>query len=226
MRFLNNFPAIKIGRCLVVADLHIGITKDIYDKGIFIPSQSEKMAGKINKLKTITKTNKLILLGDVKHKIYGFSIHEKNELEGFFSRLKYKNIVIVKGNHDGDIERMIPQGKKISVKKSVTIGRYFLTHGHRNITTSKKTIIIGHNQPHVKFRDKMGGIYIEPVWIIGMAEKKKIIIMPAFNELCGATVVNKDELLGPIAKSFDKKNAKVYLLDGTDIGTISSLKVD
>jgi putative SbcD/Mre11-related phosphoesterase len=226
MRFLNKYPAMKIGKCLVVADVHIGITKDIYDKGIFIPNQSEKMADRINKLKKLTKTNRLVMLGDVKHKVHGFSIHEKIELENFFSKLEFSRITIVKGNHDGDIERMLPEGKNIEVKKSVAIEKYFLTHGHRNVKTKKRTIVIGHNQPHVKFKDKMGGIYIEPVWIIGKIKSKKLIIMPAFNELCGATVVNKDILLGPIARQLDKKNARVYLLDGTDIGTIHNLRVD
>lgn len=219
----------KIDNYLVVADLHIGITKDIYDRGIVMPRQSESLAKSLNRLKRITRTKKLVLLGDVKHKVLGFSIREQAELERFFSLLDYKNIIIVKGNHDGDIEKMIPEKTKgrIKVRKSFTIGDYYLTHGHRNISTNKKTIIIGHNQPHVRFRDAMKAVYIEPVWVIGKLKKKlkgkKLIIMPAFNKLCGATIVNRDELLGPIAKQLDM-SAHVYLLDGTDIGSLKDLE--
>ena len=50
-----------------------------------------------------------------------------------------------------------------------------------------------------------------------------LIIMPAFNELCGATTVNKDALLGPIAKNLDYKKTHIFLLDGTDLGKLSDL---
>lgn len=230
--FLKNYPAMKLGEYLVVADLHIGITKDLYDSGVLIPRQSKLLAEKINKLKKITKAKKLILLGDVKHKFLGFSLREKYELERFFESLNFKDIVIVKGNHDGDIEKMIPTDmrKTIKIKKSFSFGNYLFTHGHRNVKTSKKTIIIGHNQPSVKIKDEMGAIYIVPVWVRGKLKGKlkgkHLIMMPAFNELCGSTIVNRDRLLGPIAKQLNKKSVHIYLLDGTDIGMLSDLKVN
>lgn len=226
--FVKNYPAMKIGQYLVVADMHIGISKDIYDSGIVVPKQSRKLADRINKLKRITRTKKLLLLGDVKHKVHGFSIMEKAELERFFEMIDYMEIVVVKGNHDGDIEKMLPAGRNIKVRKFFTIDEYFFTHGHRNIKTSKKLVVIGHNQPHVKFRDEMGAVYVEPVWIRGILKKelkgKTLIIMPAFNELCGATVINRDRMLGPVAKQLNKRKTHVYLLDGTDLGLLSEIK--
>jgi len=222
----------KIKNCLIIADLHLGITKEIYDSGVVIPKQAEKMAERVNNLKKVTHTKKLIILGDVKHKVPGFSVIEKYELEKFFSALKFGEIIIVKGNHDGNIERMIPAGMKerIKIKKSLAIGNFLLTHGHRRVKTNKKIIVIGHNQPHIKFRDDVGAIYVEPVWVHGRLKDrlrgKRLIIMPAFNELCGATVVNKDKLLGPIAKQLNKRSAHVFLLDGTDLGTLTDLKFD
>src|SRR3989338_6445317 len=105
--FLKNYPAMKIKDCLIVADLHLGITKDIYDSGIVMPRQAKKMAERLNKLKKLTRTKKLVILGDVKHKVPGFSVMEKYELEKFFSALKFREIIILKGNHDGNIEKMI-----------------------------------------------------------------------------------------------------------------------
>jgi hypothetical protein len=228
--FLKNYPAMKIGTCLVIADVHIGITKQIYDSGVLLPRQSSRLAERVNKLKRMTRAKKLIMLGDVKHKVHGFSLREKYEIERFFEMLDFDDIVIVKGNHDGDIEKMLPAGKKISVRKSIIVGDYFLTHGHRDIETKKKIIVIGHNQPHVKFRDEMKAAYVEPVWVKGRLrgnlKGKKLIMMPAFNELCGATIVNKDTLLGPVARKLNMKTAHAYLLDGTDLGTIDYLKHD
>ena len=51
-----------------------------------------------------------------------------------------------------------------------------------------------------------------------------VIIMPAFNELCGATVVNRDKLLGPIAKKII--NPRIHLLDGTELGALKDLKIE
>ncbi|MCX6815420.1 MAG: metallophosphoesterase [Candidatus Aenigmarchaeota archaeon] len=226
--FLKNYPAMKVENCLVITDLHIGITKDIYDRGITIPNQAEKLAVKINKLKALTHTRRLVLLGDIKHKVSGFSVLEKYELERFFSKLKFKDIIIVKGNHDGNIEKMLPKGK-ISVRKTFGLGEYFFTHGHRKIKTTKKIIVIGHNQPHIKFRDEMRAVYVEPVWVRGRLKGKlkgkKLIIVPAFNDLCGATIVNKDKLLGPIAKQLNKRATHIFLLDGTDLGSLMDLKI-
>lgn len=222
--FLKNYPAMKIDKSLVISDLHIGITKDMYDKGVVLPSQVKEMADTINKLKRKTNTNKLIILGDVKHKVPGISLQEFKEVPLFFSLLKYKDIIIVKGNHDGNIEKLVDNIGGVKVKKSATISDYYLTHGHRNVNTKKNTIVIGHNQPHVKFIDRMRARYVEPVWVKGnLKGGKELIIMPAFNRLCGATIVNKNRLLGPIAKKLIKSRAHVYLLDGTDIGTIKDL---
>ena len=222
--FVHNQPALVINKTLVIADLHIGITGDLYKSGISIPSQVKKMAEIINKMKKKTGAKNLIILGDIKHKVPGTSWTESKEIPDFLSQLKFKNIIIVKGNHDGLIEKMV--NKTVKVKKFVIVDNYFLTHGHRNIKTKQKTIVIGHNHPHVKFIDEMGGRFTEPVWLIGKLKGgKKIIVMPAFNELSGAIVVNEQPMIGPIAKCILKKQTHAFLLDGTDLGTLDDLKI-
>jgi len=226
--FLKDEPAMVIEKSLVVADLHIGITKEIFDSGISLPKQSKRFADKLNSLKKETQTNCLIVLGDLKHKVPGISWQEFKEIPEFINRLKYRNITIIKGNHDGWIEKIVKTmetKKKIEVKKSVTIKNFILTHGHRRIKASGKTIVIGHNHPYVKFIDELGARYYQPVWIKGPIKgKNELIIMPAFNDLSGMTIINEQKLLGPVAKLLNKKEAHVFLLDGTDLGVIESLR--
>ena len=259
MQFLTNYPALIINApsnhgkhsrrdetsYLIISDLHIGITKRLYDKGISIPSQIKGMLDRIHELKRISGAKNLIMLGDIKDKVPGTSWQEEMEIPNFLSRLKFDKIIIVKGNHDGNIEKLIPNKKKIKVVNYFNIGNYHLTHGHRALKPSEMktkksetTIIIGHNQPHIQFQDDMKANYSEPVWVRGIimnAPKKtkkrsrrntgvRLIIMPAFNELCGATTVNKDKLLGPIAKNLDYKKTHIFLLDGTDLGKLSDFK--
>ncbi len=62
----------------------------------------------------------------------------------------------------------------------------------------------------------------------------KIILMPAFNDLSGGAALNtetqrrqrKNEqtFLGPITSLIDKKKTEIYLLDGTYLGQLESLK--
>lgn len=224
MMFVTGYPAMKLDRYLVVTDLHIGIAKELYEAGVTIPSQTKAFADRLNRLRKITKTTNLVILGDVKHSI-GTGFLEAKEVPEFFELLKFRKIIITKGNHDGNIESLA--GKKVSVKKSFAVGDYLLTHGHRNIKTDKRKIVIGHNHPHVRFTDDLGARYTVPCWIRGKADGKALIIMPSFNELSGMMVVNDkkyERFNGPIAKRMDKNSAHAYLLDGTDIGRIGDLK--
>ncbi|MBI4174872.1 MAG: metallophosphoesterase [Candidatus Aenigmarchaeota archaeon] len=229
--FMKNEPVMKVGKYLVIADVHIGITHDLWKAGVSLPNQVRKMADKLNKLKRLTGAKGLIIVGDLKHKTVGISYQERREVPEFLAALKFKKIIIVKGNHDGFIEKLVDD-KRVIVRKSFSVGDYIFTHGHRNVKTTKDKIVIGHNHLCVKFRDDVGATYNEPVWVRGKVRQKDakgvmrsktIIIMPAFNDLCGYFVVNKGTFNGPIAGKM--KNPKIYLLDGTDIGHVDDLKV-
>ena len=230
--FIKNEPAMKVGKYVVVADVHIGLTKDLWKAGISMPSQVKHLSDRLNALKKMTGSNGLIIVGDLKHKTTGISLQERREVPEFLRSLKFKKIIIIKGNHDGLIEKLVSD-RHVSVKKSFSVGSYIFTHGHRNVKTKKKIIAIGHNHLCVRFRDDVGAVYNEPVWVRGKIKQKDaegvvhskiIIIIPAFNELCGHFVANKGKFHGPVASKL-KSNAHVYLLNGTDIGRIRDLKV-
>jgi len=237
LRFIRGFPALGIGGYLVVADIHLGITREIYEAGVSLPSQVTSFVKRLKRLEKDTRTKRLVLLGDVKHKVPGISWQEHQELPEFLEHLDFEEIIIVKGNHDGKIEQMIPPRlkKKVKVKRGLSIGEYYFTHGHRhvNLTSPRgraiRTIVIGHNQPAIIFEDAMGARYIEPVWVRGNLggryKNHEVVIMPAFNELRGHALVNRGRFIGPIAKALNSKSARAFLLDGTDLGTLASLKL-
>ena len=234
--FLRNYPAMVVKENLIVSDLHLGITKELYESGIMMPQQSSRLSERLNKIKSMTKTRRLVILGDVKHEIPVISIQEKKEIHKFFERLNFNKVIITKGNHDGRIEELIANVKKdIKIKNSFAVGGYAFTHGHIKIKTKKKKIVIGHNHPKIMFKDAMNATYFEQVCIKGEAvydgKKREIIIMPPFNELAGSLVVNDmkrsdkehKHFMGPIARHMT--NINVYLLDGTDLGNLMSLTV-
>jgi hypothetical protein len=226
----------KLGDWLVVADLHLGITAEVFKAGVSLPSQVRPFVQRLHDLKHKTRTHKLVLLGDVKHKVPGINWTEEHEIPDFLNKLDFGQITLIKGNHDGNIEQIIPHElkHKVKVKKGLAIGEYYFTHGHRKITSreaaSNRTIVIGHNQPAVLFQDAMNARYIEPVWVRGPLrgayKGHELIIMPAFNELRGHALVNRDKFIGPIAKTLNVKKAHAFLLDGTDLGILPDLKIE
>lgn len=226
--FLTNEKALVLGDYLVIADVHLGITRELYEAGVRVPSQVRTMAERLRRLKKRTKSKKLVILGDLKHTIPNISYQELREVPDFLSQLDFESVIITKGNHDGNIERMLPDElqAKVRVRKSFAIGNYVLTHGHRTVAT-KKNIIVGHNHPHVKFIDALGNRYVQPCWVRGTDGARDIIMVPAFNDLSGAMIVNQPTaqrgFRGPLVKLMNRDTARVHLLDGTDLGRIKDI---
>ena len=214
--FVMKEPAIKIGSNLIISDLHLGISSEY--KGIIFPVLAEILSKKISKIKKKTRTKNLIILGDIKHNI-GINQRTIKYLDIFFSNIDFKKIIITKGNHDGKIENYVDA----EVVDYILLGKTLLTHGHRKLPKEDfNKIIIGHNHPAIKIKDRMGMSYIVPVWCIGEIGAKKLILMPAFNDMCGKTILNESstKLLGPVAKNMNLKESHIFLLDSTPLGKI------
>jgi putative SbcD/Mre11-related phosphoesterase len=121
------------------------------------------------------------------------------------------------------------------------------THGHSWPSQELFTapyILIGHNHPRIRLVSSVSRhSSMKPVWIRVQSDPEKVkerypelklneentplvVIMPAFNELCGGVAFNatKRELLGPVASKLLRfETMEVYLLDGTYIGKVCDL---
>ena len=245
---------VRIGRerALVVADLHLGTEGELAKKGISLPSQIHHVEARLIELIKKRRANKLILLGDIKHNIPIASWQEWRELPGFFEDLaKLVQVEVVRGNHDGGLEGMIPKEVRIHGAHGIVLGkrrRIGLMHGHTWPSPElldTKLLVVAHIHPAIEFRYKFGGRAVEPVWLRARLNAKKfpkklqaqikgdlpeLLVRPAFGELVGGAAVNREipkELIGPIFKAGAVKlnEAEAYLLDGTFLGKVSRLKV-
>jgi hypothetical protein len=251
MKFIKNHPALFIPeiKSLVIADLHIGISYELYKSGINIPSQVKKMKKTIEKLIKKTKAKRLIILGDVKHDVPGISNQELREIPEFLKSLSKKiKLDICLGNHDTYLNKIPLEKIKLHGSKGFKIKKFGFNHGHAWPSKDLMTcdhLIISHTHPTIRFEDEFGYRIIEPVWIKGKINKEKIkekykikktgklevIIMPAFNRLLGGTPVNvkttKDELLGPLLKNnfVELNNSKIYLLQGSYLGFLEDISL-
>lgn len=242
MKFLTNEPALLLpGRTLVIADLHIGIEYEFRRSGIRMPSQTQGMLKRIDALLKTSKAKKLIILGDVKHKVPGLSWQEEREIPQFINRLNKKvPVEIVPGNHDPGLKDLLPN-ITMHHNSGLRTGSIYFLHGHawpENAFLKSKTLIMGHTHPFIEFRDKLGYRWREPVWVRTLISKARIkkkfpnakslpqvVIMPAFNNFAGGHAINRKDvkLYGSVAKALDKTKAKIYLLDGTFLGQLSKL---
>jgi len=251
LKFIQNQPALVFNKNLVIADIHLGLEYELYKSGINVPSQTEKMKKKIDQLIKKTKPNRLIFLGDIKHQIPGVSWQELKEVPEFFEHFSKKiETHIVLGNHDSEIPALV-DNVKIHNTDGFRLEDAYIMHGHawpKKEFLKCKYLITSHTHPLIEIKDKIGHRFVERVWVkagfdlkglqgkYGKQIKKfpEIILMPAFNDLSGGAALNvetrrrqrktEETFLGPITSLIDQKKTEIYLLNGTYLGRLESLK--
>ena len=121
-------------RTLVITDLHIGWEMALTKKGIYVPTQMPKLLGKLTSLIFTYKPDKLLILGDVKHTVATAEIGEWHDLPDFFNELKrhVREICIIRGNHDGNLEPLLPEKIKLNPATGMPVGNvgFFHSFGH------------------------------------------------------------------------------------------------
>jgi putative SbcD/Mre11-related phosphoesterase len=251
LEFVTGEQALKVGKTLVVSDLHIGIEYRYRRDGISLPSQSGRMYSRIENLIRQTKAKRLLILGDVKHKVPGTSFQEEREIPGFFRKiLELARVEVVPGNHDGGLEKLLPSQVVVHPSKGVMLDRTWFCHGHAwpdEGFLKAREVVVGHNHSGVEFRDKLGYRWIEPVWIRTRFERKgllerysikrgtdlpELVLIPVFNEFSGLVAANRKRAnvskylskdMGPLLRVALKKEAGIFMLDGTHLGNLKDL---
>ncbi len=174
IKLLFPYPAVLIknkkASTMVIADLHIGWEMALSDEGIHVPTQTPKLLNKLTVLVSECKPDAILILGDVKHTIATAEMREWQDVPNFFSELgkQVKTIQVVRGNHDGNLEPLLPESVTVLPATGVTMGEVGFFHGHQwpsPLLLKCKTIIMGHVHPVVAFRDPSGFRIIKQVWI-------------------------------------------------------------
>jgi putative SbcD/Mre11-related phosphoesterase len=247
--FVTDYPAVFIRDegILAIADVQIGFEQEIFKKGVTIQPQIDKFVKTVNRLLDMTGAKKLVVVGDIKHKVPGITLREERHVARFFSEFEKKvKLILVKGNHDTDLEKVVPDHVDVYDSKGVRIGNYGFFHGHGwpdKDLTQCDWLFMGHLQPGVEFRDSMGYRNVHQVWVRGNLDKAVVkkhygvsktgemnyVIIPAFNPLLGSGILNSDNgkdysISFMAGKSMRLKDADVYLLDGSSLGKVRSLK--
>lgn len=245
IKFVTGEPALLIGRALVVSDLHIGIEHRYRKKGISLPSQSGRMLERLERLVRETGTRKIVVIGDVKHKVPGTSFQEEREIPTFFRRLlELGEVEVTPGNHDGGIESLLPPEVVLHPSGGFMVEKSWMCHGHAwppEEFLEAGRVVTGHNHAGFEFRDRLGYRWVEPVWVrasfdgerleerYGKARRlPELVLMPPFNEFTGYIGLNRkgfgDDGPGPLFRAAQRDSARVYMLDGTLLGELGKLR--
>ncbi len=238
-------PAIVVdGDTLVVADLHIGMEAELKKAGIFLPSQTGKMANRLVKIAEETEVDTLVILGDVKHYIPGTAALERRDLPLFFEEVLacFKEVHVAVGNHDALIKSHVPRKVRFHRPGGFAIDDVGFVHGHEWPSPSVagcRTLLMGHNHPAIAMVDDLGARSFKPCWVRFKFRKKvkghlvmprEGLLVPSFNELCGGVAVNdvRTRMLGPLAAPHvaNFPAADIHLLDGAYLGKLRDLTVD
>jgi len=204
-------------RYIVIADLHIGIERE-WMRGIS-RRILEKLKEDISRLLKKSECENLIVLGDLKHTVEGATREDERVIRNFLEELSsLTEILIVKGNHDGGIEEISPDGIEIKDARGFRMGEVAFLHGHaspKEDIMSSRIIVTAHVHPVISFRERSGLRIFERVWVRMRAERE-ILILPAFNNICGGAEINSALLQeSPVLRNFNLiSKPEVYLLDG------------
>lgn len=237
MKFLYNAPAIFHKSAIIVGDTHFGMEDKLRRKGIYDDQFSFRMFAKLKELAITHKAKKIIFLGDVKEEITMLD-RKTDEILSKLSMIC--EIIVVRGNHDGGIEKF--SKAKVAPSEGMVYENLGLLHGHSwpsEELMSCDYLIMGHQHPMIAITDAFGKRHSEPVWLIAEADtekvaeryktfnkKIKLILMPAFNPLVGSPLnIDVNERLGPILnnKLFKLNYALVFRLDGTSLGKFENI---
>jgi uncharacterized protein len=157
-------------KTLLIADPHIGWEMELQKKGIHVPSQTIKIFDKLASLIIKYKPDSLIILGDVKYTVVKAEFGEWHDIPEFFNKLSncISDIAVVRGNHDANLEPLLPDNVKILPATGAVIGDVGVFHGHKWPSPELlkcKTLVMGHLHPVVMFRDPAGFKITRQIWM-------------------------------------------------------------
>lgn len=242
----------QLGSILIVADLHIGFEEN-FTKSNKDPILSQQVLVDLLTLVKRSLPEILLICGDIKDEVIAPSSIISDMLWHSFDELMdyCEKIWIIRGNHDGALEKYLPNEIRMLPGNDVLIqtqcGAIGFCHGHASFSprlTSANTLIMGHSHPSIHLRDRFSK-YILRSWIRAhtssfnsiprqkkhflaqdqnvSSKMKEIIVLPPFNQYLGGFPLNEGGFVpGFVAERLiQPENATIYLLDGSLLGSVS-----
>ena len=231
---------------LVVADYHAGIEAGLrYERGVELESNADLRRIRLVGLVDRIDPDRLVILGDLGHRVGGSDGAEAEELDDLLRTLLDRvPVTLVPGNHDTGVgERFAGEDRfTLAGGTGTRLDRVGFVHGHTwpsREALAVDVLCIGHEHPGVRLQDTVGGGRKERAWLRGPLRPEpfaehfgvdvaelawtdpEVVVFPAFNNRSGETWVNVEGqgFLSPfLPDALVDGRAEAYLLDGTRLG--------
>ncbi|PIN86324.1 phosphoesterase [Candidatus Woesearchaeota archaeon CG10_big_fil_rev_8_21_14_0_10_44_13] len=203
---------LKIGKTLILADLHIGYEEALNKQGLMVPRfQFKDLQERLEKILKKANPDVIVVNGDIKHEFGRISGQEWRETLKILDLLarNSKRVILVRGNHD---KKLGPIAKKrdIEVVDEYEIGgddikgregKILVVHGDKETRLPKntRTIIIGHEHPAVSIREGQRTETFK-CFLKGKYRGKELIVMPSCNLVTEGSDITKEGVLSPFLK--------------------------
>ena len=183
IKLFQPYPALiledKSERTLVISDLHLGWERHLSKKGVHVPSQTPKIKKMLLNLIEEAAPSQLFILGDIKDAITRVSMEEWKDIPEFFEDIQkqIQEIKIIPGNHDGNLEPLLPEKIKIVPSSGISFKGIGLFHGHSWPSPELlgcKSLITGHVHPMLSIRDPMGFRIIKQIFVKAKCKCEKL----------------------------------------------------
>ncbi len=189
---VNGWPALLIGRTLVVSDVHIGIEKELWSKGVRATDLSTRTMDYMESLLSEVRPKRIVINGDLRHNIPLFTKRERDDVLKFLELCEtFGETLVVKGNHDGGIEEFAGRyvvGIRYE-EKGITI-----THGHAAVEGER--FVVGHVHPAFRITHGFASELVK-VWMVN----DRVTVLPVFSPfLVGQDVKDPSNWKGPIVR--------------------------
>ena len=206
-RIIDSEPALIVEeerKNLVISDLHIGFEHKFSSNKNTIENNSSIKDIISNVKKIIKKENPdtLILLGDVKSSIQNITKTEWNDVPYFFEEIKNSlDIILIPGNHDSNIDRLIPNDVTLIGSKGMIISENKWENEislYSSSSTSNKAPLLNF------FIERYKDAYKNQLNDFAKFIKKNIRPLAEFEEGRRALIIANAARKSLISKKFDK----------------------
>ncbi|MFC5135902.1 MULTISPECIES: metallophosphoesterase [Haloferacaceae] len=169
-------------RALLVADVHAGIEVGLrYERGVELESRADERVDRLCSLIDGTGADRIVVLGDLAHRIGAPEGEEREELETLVSAVTDRvPLTLVEGNHDAgvaeafadEIQVIGPEGGILreGPRPDARQSDLAVLHGHTRpdpAIRSADVVCMGHEHPQVRLEDAVGGSRTERAWLRG-----------------------------------------------------------
>ncbi|GAB6878069.1 metallophosphoesterase [Halorubrum gandharaense] len=231
-------------RALCVADIHAGIEVGLrYERGVELDSAADERRDRLLGVLAETDADRLVVLGDLAHRIAAPEGDERAELERLIDAVTDRvPLTLVEGNHDAGVADAFADDLDVVGTGGARLGdgAVGVVHGHtwpEPDVFAAETVCMGHEHPQVRLEDSVGGSRTERAWLRGPLDRDRVadglgvepaalpwndpelVVFPAFNDRSGGTWVNVagQSFLAPFLPE-GLAAGEAYLLDGTRLG--------